>query len=137
MGRGRYRFVFETPHDHGDTVTIRGYIHNLDKVTHPALRRYTFTCSYNGLFEEREKKIVVPIDSLYVDALDWKMYPNLSKRCKEVIENDWKYRFAAVLMQNRFNLGNRQRFEPEYMEYVNTHFSVNEPLLYFATRNCS
>lgn len=229
-----------------DTVTIRGYIHNLDKVTHPALRRYTFTCSYNELLGERGKEIVVPIDSsgrftlrfavsapqqvtldwgrmwkniivepgetvlLYVDALDWKMYPNvsreemingkknvlfmgknarfhqeyaifphplwmrdmyelreiarsdmeflrqaeadylksvacfdsicrkypnLSKRCREAIENDWKYRFAAVLMQNRFNLGNRRRFDPEYMEYVDTHFSVNEPLLYFITRD--
>ena len=35
-----------------DTVMIRGYIRNLDKVTHPALRKYTFTCSYDELLEE-------------------------------------------------------------------------------------
>ncbi len=231
-----------------DTVTIRGYIRNLDKVTHPALREYTFTCSYDELLEEDGGEIVAPIDSsgrfilrftvsapqrvglawgrmwkniivepgetvlLYADALDWKAvpnvskeemingkkdvlfmgknarfhqeytcfpyplwmrdmyelreiarsdmeflrlaeadylksvayfdsicgkYPNLSKRCKEAIENEWKYQFAATLMQNRFNLGRRQKFEPEYMEYVNTHFSVNEPLCYFITQRYS
>ncbi|MEI3420927.1 MAG: hypothetical protein V8R91_07675 [Butyricimonas faecihominis] len=39
-----------------DTVTIRGYIRNLDKVTHPALRGYTFTCSYNGLLGRRWRR---------------------------------------------------------------------------------
>lgn len=228
-----------------DTVTIRGYIRNLDKVTHPALRGYTFTCSYNGLFEEEGRKVVAPMDSsgrftlrfvasapqrvllewgrmwkniivepgetvlLYTDASDWKMvpnvskeemingkkdvlfmgknarfhqeytcfphplwmkdmselmeiarsdmeflrlaeadylksvaffdsicgkYPNLSKRCRQAIENEWKYRFASTLMQNRFNLrGRHERFDPGYMDYVNTHFSVNEPLYYFIT----
>ena len=231
-----------------DTVTIRGYIRNLDKVTHPALRGYTFTCSYNGLLGEDGGEIVAPIDSsgrftlhftvsapqrvilewgrmwkniivepgetvlLYADASDWKTvpnvskeemingkkdvlfmgknarfhqeytcfpyplwmrdmyelreiarsdmeflrlaeadylksvacfdsicgkYPNFSKRCREAIENEWKYYFAATLMQNRFNLGRRQRFEPEYMEYVNAHFSVNEPLCYFITQRYS
>ncbi|MCQ4873081.1 hypothetical protein [Butyricimonas paravirosa] len=43
-----------------DTVTICGYIRNLDKVTHPALRGYTFTCGYNGLLEEEEGEIVAP-----------------------------------------------------------------------------
>ena len=230
-----------------DTVTIRGYIRNLDKVTHPALRGYTFTCGYNGLLEEEEGEIVAPVDSsgrftlrfvvsapqrvllewgrmwkniivepgetvlLYADASDWKVfpdvskeemingkkdvlfmgknarfhqeytcfpyplwmrnmyelreiarsdmeflrlaeadylksvafldsicgkYPNLSKRCKESIENEWKYRFAATLMQNQFNLrGSHERFDPGYMEYVNTHFSVNESLYYFITRD--
>ena len=231
-----------------DTVTIRGYIRNLDKVILPALRGYTFTCSYNGLLEEDDGEIVVPVDSsgrftlrftvsapqrvglawgrmwkniivepgetvlLYADASDWKAvpnvskeemingkkdvlfmgknarfhqeytcfpyplwmrdmyelreiahsdmeflrlaeadylksvvcfdsicgkYPNLSKRCKVAIENEWKYRFAATLMQNRFNLGRRQKFEPEYMEYVDSHFSVNEPLCYFITQHFS
>ena len=231
-----------------DTVTIRGYIRNLDKVILPALRGYTFTCSYNGLLEEDDGEIVVPVDSsgrftlrftvsapqrvglawgrmwkniivepgetvlLYADASDWKVvpnvskeemingkkdvlfmgknarfhqeytcfpyplwmrdmyelreiahsdmeflrlaeadylksvvcfdsicgkYPNLSKRCKVAIENEWKYRFAATLMQNRFNLGRRQKFEPEYMEYVDSHFSVNEPLCYFITQHFS
>lgn len=46
-----------------DTVTIRGYIRNLDKVTHPALRGYTFTCSYNGSLGEDGGEIVAPIDS--------------------------------------------------------------------------
>ena len=231
-----------------DTVTIRGYIRNLDKVILPALRGYTFTCSYNGLLEEDDGEIVVPVDSsgrftlrftvsapqrvglawgrmwkniivepgetvlLYADASDWKAvpnvskeemingkkdvlfmgknarfhqeytcfpyplwmrdmyelreiahsdmeflrlaeadylksvvcfdsicekYPNLSKRCKVAIENEWKYRFAATLMQNRFNLGRRQKFEPEYMEYVDSHFSINEPLCYFITQHFS
>ena len=46
-----------------DTVTMRGYIRNLDKVTHPALRKYTFTCSYDELLEEDGEEIVAPIDS--------------------------------------------------------------------------
>ncbi|MFR7877266.1 MAG: hypothetical protein ACLU4J_13230, partial [Butyricimonas paravirosa] len=46
-----------------DTVTIRGYIRNLDKVTNPVLRGYTFTCSYNGLLGEDGGEIVAPIDS--------------------------------------------------------------------------
>lgn len=92
------------------------------------LREITRTdMDFLRLAESDYQKSLMQFDSIC------KKNPNISKRCKEAITNDLKYRFAATLMQNRYNRGNNRTFHPDYMEYVNDHFSVNEPLVYFLT----